>query len=104
MWALGIYLSYSVGTWAPAGPLWTVFTCAVWAVAPGPLATKRLEKQPGICNDGQPIGEAIYAIRNPGERDPDDRSNEKLFEDLTAAAASRAMAATWHLERILKVN
>ena len=35
MWALGIYLSYSVGTWAPAGPLWTVFTCAVWAVVRG---------------------------------------------------------------------
>ena len=32
MWALGIYLSYSVGTWAPTVPHWTVFTCAVWAV------------------------------------------------------------------------
>jgi len=43
---------------------------------------KRLGKQPEICNDCQPIGEAIYAIRNPDERDPDDRSDEKLFKDL----------------------
>ena len=99
MWAFVIYFSYSVRSWAPAGPHWTVFTCAVWSVGCEALHTHThihtvRARAGGLCAGSPLRREAIHEAhtlsrsrepsgqpqKDPGVRLRDPTAFARLFE------------------------